>query len=1106
MARKVLLETGYTFTPATKTIVVTKGIQPERLVLITNVTTNQVIYNFSDPNLRGTVTPNFNNTQNGATINPESGVVTSARDSTTIVLNYNTASMNSTDKLSIVVDEYTEKFEPSETYTDPVNKLRVSEPQALIDTDFEYSVQPSKWEALGLVQNYPSFFPRGAGATTLVLTAVVSDGRPVRSLITVTSSAVHNLAVGDIVAVQDTTNQLADGTFIVNAVTSSTVFNFFAKGSVTAGSILDSGYTTIYGGGVYPGAPIAFNGCTASANTVTITTTNNHGLLPGTPIIVNNTTVAGTTVAGATQYVGNNSSTVVISGPANYGASNFVVGDNVTISGASGGSAVFNRTYYVSAVASASVTLITSDGAIVANATVTANLGTLARVNTPNGSWIVKQVSTPTTLVFDTSQSPNGAISFGSANLYARSEGYQQHRAVDGGVLLTTGANSVGAQQIRQTRRYFRYQSGKAIQFSTGAKFTPTLDITAISASGTTVTVSTLQDHGLQLNATILMEGVISANGVVDSARYNGSFVVTSITGTKTFTYAASSAPVDTAPGGTVVQATVTGWVGAATRTGLFDEQSGFYYEFDGTKLFACRRSTIQELFGSVSATQNSHTITGNGTSFLKQLIVGDKIVIRGYTYEVSNITSNTSLTVTPRYVGPSVSNRKYLKRQEFRIPQDQWNMDRCDGTGPSGFKLDYAKMQMAYIDYTWYGAGFIRFGFRAVNGDIIYCHKMPNNNVNTSAYMRSGNLPGRFEAINTAGGSYTRLIAGATTTRGSTLASGDTTMHVESVAGWPSSGFVFVQNGSTSELIQYGAIGTYNTTIRAFPLTGLSRAASFAVAGINSSGAFSSTAYTLTGNTSAQSFAPDTSVSGAGTSQVSVRLLRNNCAPVISHWGVSAIMDGKQDGDKSIIFTAGMQRFLTVPSILNQSSPVRPLLAIRIAPSVDSGIGSNFGVREIINRMQLTLEQMSIYSAGQYLIEGILNPITMTSNGSAAVTSTDWTTIPVGSGSLAQVYYWNNSGTGGAAAVASGTFTGGDRIFGFYTENAGGANVSQTILDLVKVRDLGTSILSGDGNSANQGFPLGPDILLIVATEISAKNPASQKLMARIGWTEAQA
>jgi len=68
------------------------------------------------------------------------------------------------------------------------------------------------------------------------------------------------------------------------------------------------------------------------------------------------------------------------------------------------------------------------------------------------------------------------------------------------------------------------------------------------------------------------------------------------------------------------------------------------------------------------------------------------------------------------------------------------------DGTGASLYNLDLTRMQMFYIDYTWYGAGAIRFGFKNNRGEVIYCHRIPNNNINTEAYMRSGNLVARYE------------------------------------------------------------------------------------------------------------------------------------------------------------------------------------------------------------------------------------------------------------------------------------------------------------------------------------------------------------------------
>lgn len=1020
MSRKVLLETGYTFTPSSKTIVFNKAIARERLILITNVTTNQVIYNFSDPNLKATsYTVSGTNYQQGSSVASGTGVVTGVKDTTTIILNYNTTSMSSSDKLQIVIDDYDEKFSPSETFQDPVSKLRVSNPQALIDTDFEYSVQPSKWESLSLVQNYPSFYSKGTTAAAFDLSAVSGGNQTPRSTITVTTNTSHALSVGDIVSVIDATNALANGTFIVDTVPSGTQFTYTAKGQVN-GSVLDTGYTTITGGGIYPGSriPLAVSASamTYSSTTITVNTAAAHGLYPGTPIIIR---------------------------------------------------------------------------------------GVTATSNAPNGNWVISNVSTPTQFQFIAAAAPTGTLAagtnFASGLLYTRPEGYQQHRSTDGGVLITTGGNYNGSQQIRQTRRYFRYQSGKGLQFSTGAKLTPTFDISTITASSTTVTVTTISDHNLQVGATIKIEGVVSASGDADSALYNrSSTTVVSVTGAKSFTYSTTSAPSDTAPGGTNAFVTATAWKGACVRTGMYDEQNGFFFEYDGATLYACRRDSVKELFGTLTVTTDSSTVTGSSTRFREQLVIGDKIVIKGQTYEISQIASDTSLVINPTYRGGTRSGVKYLKTQTYRVPQNQWNMDKMDGNGPSNYNLDISKMQMAYIDYTWYGAGFIRFGFRAVNGEIIYCHKMPNNNVNTSAYMRSGNLPGRFESINSA--PFSRLVAGATATRGSNLASSDTTLYIDNAVGWPTDGYIVIADGTNTEMVRYTGIGAYNTTVRGYPLTGLTRRTTYSIAGINPAGSFSSSAYTFSGTSSSVTFSPDSTIGGSGTSQVGVQYVYNDCAPVVSHWGVSAIMDGRYDDDKSIIFTAGMNRYM---SIAAQAS--RPLLAIRIAPSVDSGIGRNFGIREILNRMQLTLVSMGCYSNGQFLIQGILNPQTLTGTGLTFPTS--WETVSVGSGSLAQVVYWDGTNTiNTTAATASGTFTGGDRIFAFYTENSGGTNFSATQFELGKVRDLGTSILSGNGDTGaiNPGYPVGPDILLITATCL--ESTGTKNIVARVSWTEAQA
>ena len=89
---------------------------------------------------------------------------------------------------------------------------------------------------------------------------------------------------------------------------------------------------------------------------------------------------------------------------------------------------------------------------------------------------------------------------------------------------------------------------------------------------------------------------------------------------------------------------TCTKWKGAVVRSGLFDTQNGFYYEYDGDKLYACRKDSVKELFGTVSVTLDSQTVTGTSTKFRDQLVAGDQIVIKGQTYEISLISSDLLL------------------------------------------------------------------------------------------------------------------------------------------------------------------------------------------------------------------------------------------------------------------------------------------------------------------------------------------------------------------------------------------------------------------------------------------------------------------------------
>lgn len=79
-------------------------------------------------------------------------------------------------------------------------------------------------------------------------------------------------------------------------------------------------------------------------------------------------------------------------------------------------------------------------------------------------------------------------------------------------------------------------------------------------------------------------------------------------------------------------------------------------------------------------------------------------------------------------------------------ITQDNWNIDKLDGTGISGKTLDTDAPQILIIDFEWLGVGRVRVGF-VIDGLIYYCHYFnhANNSTFDSVYMSTPNLPLRY-------------------------------------------------------------------------------------------------------------------------------------------------------------------------------------------------------------------------------------------------------------------------------------------------------------------------------------------------------------------------
>jgi hypothetical protein len=82
-------------------------------------------------------------------------------------------------------------------------------------------------------------------------------------------------------------------------------------------------------------------------------------------------------------------------------------------------------------------------------------------------------------------------------------------------------------------------------------------------------------------------------------------------------------------------------------------------------------------------------------------------------------------------------------------VNQANWNGDKLNGTGDSGYTLDLTKAQILWMDFEWLGVGSVRCGF-IIDGNYIVCHTFENANDITSVYMTTAILPVRYEITNT--------------------------------------------------------------------------------------------------------------------------------------------------------------------------------------------------------------------------------------------------------------------------------------------------------------------------------------------------------------------
>ena len=185
---------------------------------------------------------------------------------------------------------------PYDFGTDAIERQRVSLGQSLIDADFEYGLQATKWQTYQELRRFPSFFE--IPGTDIPLSNIQSDGST-PSTMTIYMANTSPL-IGSVISVQGLSNaeknaDRAEGFFLVTSNNTTTnTCTYISKGLVTTATSanVQTASTVFRRGGVFNGGQLKLPVLTVTADggsgtNVFVTTSHAHGLVPGTPLTAN---------------------------------------------------------------------------------------------------------------------------------------------------------------------------------------------------------------------------------------------------------------------------------------------------------------------------------------------------------------------------------------------------------------------------------------------------------------------------------------------------------------------------------------------------------------------------------------------------------------------------------------------------------------------------------------------------------------------------------------------------------------------------------------------------------------------------------------------------
>ena len=275
--------------------------------------------------------------------------------------------------------------------------------------------------------------------------------------------------------------------------------------------------------------------------------------------------------------------------------------------------------------------------------------------------------------------------------------------------------------------------------------------------------------------------GAVSANGVMRCETGTGAYGYGVIRSLRVLRYR---------PGqGALTRFTAkfsTSTAGYTQRAGFFQQEGALQIGYDGTSFgilqSAGKASIIEFTITAAASGSETVTVTLNGTAY-NVAVTSGTIAFNASQLGVATYTGWTtsyydgklrfvrqsngptagsfSITSTGTLTASAVTSLQTgVTTVDTWTPQSSFNIDKLDGTGPSGMIIDPTKFNVYQIDFRWLGAGIISFALEdQETGTVIYFHRIYYVNQNTTLHMDNPTYRIGYVAADLTGGGGTNVI-----------------------------------------------------------------------------------------------------------------------------------------------------------------------------------------------------------------------------------------------------------------------------------------------------------------------------------------------------------